>query len=228
MNTITVTSFASFIRQLETLPSATGLTLFRGQPIQGELLPAIARPDPTQDTAVKEKAMLRELQRIGASLLPRGKIDAWELFVTARHFGMATRLLDWTANPLAALWFACAPFQGGDAYVYVLAAEPLLFNTAKGPFDQVKTRVYKPRLTNPRIIAQDGWFTVHRYSKKAKRFVRMERNPEINKSLTEIRIGASLRASMVVALDRYGVSERTLFPDLVGLCGYLNWKMGGP
>ncbi|GAA80474.1 hypothetical protein P20495_2989 [Pseudoalteromonas sp. BSi20495] len=30
--------------------------------------------------------------------------------------------------------------------------------------------------------------------------------------------------TMLKALDRHGVNSHTLFPDLEGLCKYLNWK----
>lgn len=118
---------------------------------------------------------------MGAALLPEPTADDWELLVVAQHFAMATRLLDWTSNPLAALWFSCSSPEKGDCYVYSLAADSLLIPPEKvgSPFEQAKTRVFQPRLNNPRIVAQDGWFTAHRFSKQSNRFVALEKNPEI-------------------------------------------------
>ena len=35
-------------------------------------------------------------------------MNQWELMSLAQHHGMATRFLDWTENPLLAMWFAVA------------------------------------------------------------------------------------------------------------------------
>ena len=70
--------------------------LFRGQSCDGPLLPKIARKNPKQDTTEKEKKMLEELRR-RANLFIGNKMDNWDLMVYAQHFGMATRLLDWTS-----------------------------------------------------------------------------------------------------------------------------------
>ncbi|EPL3174644.1 hypothetical protein NOY08_005015, partial [Serratia marcescens] len=82
----------------------------------------------------------------------------------------------------------------------------------------------RPKLNNPRIIAQHGWFTAHKYSKSSKKFVPLEKNNEISESVQEIKIPEDTREKLLKSLDRHGVSSRTLFPDLEGLCKYINWK----
>ena len=114
----------------------------------------------------------------------------------------------------------------GDTYVYALIADELLDKDVytKDPFASARTRVFQPRLSNQRIIAQDGWFTLHRFSKSAHAFVPIDVNPDTKKHLAEIRIPSYRRDRILKSLDRHGITRRTLFPDLEGLCSYLNWK----
>ena len=219
-----VTNFAEFIQEVESLSENSELMLFRGQAKKGNLLPSIAREEPSHDSTAEEKGLIKELRRMGSSILPRTDMDDWELLVVAQHFGMKTRLLDWTSNPLAALFFACNDWQKGNVYVYALDADQFLSEPQKGPFETGKTQVIRPNLNNPRIIAQHGWFTAHKFSRKTKKFVPLEKNNEIKTAVIEIRIPKDARATLLKSLDRHGVSSRTLFPDLEGLCKYLSWK----
>jgi len=74
------------------------------------------------------------------------------------------------------------------------------------------------------MVAQHSWFTVHRYSTKSKGFVPLEKNAQTKDSLVEYTIAADKRQDILRELDRCGINESTLFPDLGGLCQYLNWK----
>ena len=110
--------------------------------------------------------------------------------------------------------------------MYALKADTFLDKNIyeKDPFELTKTCVFQPRLNNERIIAQHGWFTLHRFSTKNRRFVPLDKNSEIKESVTELTISEKSRIDILRSLDRYGINSRTLFPDLEGLCKYLNWK----
>lgn len=229
MKTVKIETFSDFVTLMEEAATQDQLMLYRGQPVKRNLLPRIARSDPSIDTTDLEKKMLAELRRLGASFLDGNHHDDWELLVSAQHYGLATRLLDWTSNPLAALWFACASESTGNGYLYSLDASDLIIppDNDKGPFNQGKTRVFRPRMNNARIVAQHGWFTAHRFSSKTEGFVKLEHNKDIKNQITEVVVPEPQKKSLLKSLDRHGTSYRTLFPDLEGLCKFLTWKLHG-
>jgi hypothetical protein len=53
------------------------------------------------------------------------------MYFSAQHFGMPTRLLDWSTNPLAALFFACEGEDGKDGFVYAMDARRVIPENAK-------------------------------------------------------------------------------------------------
>lgn len=204
------------------------VVLFRGQSDDDSLLPSVARNNPKLDTTETEKEMLTELKRQTQLKINIQMKDDWEWLIYAQHFGMKTRLLDWSSNPLTALWFACSNEYKlkNDSYVYIFSAnsEYLVKNKAnESPFDQKLTRILKPALNNERIIAQAGWFTAHVYSNSTKSFVKMETNKNLKKFIFQLQIPSHIKLEILKKLSVFGVNSQSLFPDVVGTCIHINW-----
>jgi hypothetical protein len=66
--------------------------------------------------------MRLEFESVGRQLVPSdAQRDKWGWYFLMAHYGAPTRLLDWTVNPLVALYFAVASYNpGSDAAVWAI------------------------------------------------------------------------------------------------------------
>jgi len=93
---------------------------FRGQHDAGwPLTPKLYRKKfySADENEIRQEFQSRAIQMIQG----RAPVDKWEWYFLMQHYGAPTRLLDWTDNPLIALYFALADNPGGsDAAVWAL------------------------------------------------------------------------------------------------------------
>ena len=75
-----------------------------------------------------EKSLITRFKERSVPYLKNRIDDSWELLFLMQHYGMPTRLLDWTENPLIALFFALSSARRSedgsyqnDAAVWVLS-----------------------------------------------------------------------------------------------------------
>jgi len=222
-----ITDVGQLIDEVESI-AGDDLLLFRGQNCNKPLLPKIARKNPANDTTKIEQNMLHELKRRTARHpLVLGK-DDWDALVVAQHFGMSTRLLDWTTNPLIALWFAVIdenPKKGGYVYMFPVTDDLILDRERElDPFSTGKTRVFKPSINNERLSAQSGWFTAHKYSKQSMRFVDLHKNKELKRKVLMKSVRCENKTRLRKALDRVGINQESMFLGLEGTCRYVDWS----
>ncbi|AFZ31762.1 FRG domain protein [Gloeocapsa sp. PCC 7428] len=202
--------------------------LYRGQRRDLHLLPKIARISTTIPVLEAEQAMLNNFKLLSVPLLKEKPDNDWEWLAIMQHHGLATRLLDWSVIPLAALWFTvCKPAaenQNGVIWLFHPDAEDYI-STLKpqDPFQIDRISLLQPRLVTERIKAQWGWFTAHYYDVEAGTFAALNTDPTYIPRLTKLIIPSDKFALFRFQLDRLGVNSAELFPDLEGLCAHLEW-----
>ena len=227
---VNIDSLNSFIGYLEE-ESTQGLVLFRGQCEDKPLLPKIARPEyKWKDNILKtECAMFEEFKRKSRPHLNFKPESDWDWLALAQHYGLATRLLDWTKNPLAALWFLVADpnklsKKHGIIWMFPVMGENIVDASDKlSPFECDSTKVFQPNHITKRIVVQDGWFTVHKYIEPARKFLRFEKLKRYRKSLTRIMIPYESFDKIRDQLNQCGINSASIFPDLGGLCSHIVW-----
>jgi hypothetical protein len=222
MNTDAVSELSGGMRLLvEVLLAARGSNRWwRGQACDWPLKPKANRePWCDRDPAYVYFAWSRSACSI--TPLPASLLDALAL---AQHHGLATPLLDWTSNPLIALYFAAAGCKGDDGAVYTVFAPPMdvrdaepRIETVGGPRvatgdarDKCHWFGFIPRVLNPRIDRQSGLFTYHSRGSSA-----------ISPDKTS-KVPADVKSDLLATLNIMGVNQSTVFPDLDGLAAYVN------
>jgi hypothetical protein len=171
-----------------------------------------------------ERFLFDAWKRRAAEYLAPRPVSDWEWLAIAQHHLLATRLLDWTTNPLVAAYFAVGEPSAGPAVVYAARfaqayRAPLDINklepwTCGGPF------IFRPGSIVPRITRQGGLFTVHDPPDEP-----LRDRPDLV-ALRELRIESRYRPGLLSELAFYGITSASLFPDLDGLSRFLNWSAG--
>jgi FRG domain len=172
------------------------------------------------------------------------KDEEWNLLFTMQHYGVGTRLLDWSESFSVALFFAFKNKpKDKDAVVWIL--DPLklnqisvnrsLYYTPKNTYanyikqlkDPVKkmafynSRAMYPMRNSDRIVAQQGMFTLQGIAGMP---LEEEHEGRLIQDgvLKKLIISKNLHSDVESFLKQSGISPFTMFPDLGGLAEHIN------
>ena len=163
-------------------------------------------------------SMFRSWKRRAIEYINRVPDNELDWLALAQHHGLATRLLDWTINPLVATYFAVSGEQEGDAIVYAHYTSEFMTSPTVKDLEAPGVRRIRPTGVAARLLRQGGTFTLHSPPNCA-----LDTALSQGDRLESVVVTKDYRKKLLFELSYYGFNEMTLFPDLDGLSRFVNW-----
>lgn len=227
----------SIADQWDSEQPATPTIWFRGQSsAEWSLLPGLYRPGnhPDDEDSFRDAFRLRAHPYL--SEVTYRPADDWDWYFLMQHYGLPTRLLDWSESALVALLFAVLDEDASrDGAVWVL--DPFVLNrevTKKGDIlyshgDRVLRRylspawesstpipktpiAFDPPYNSKRLVAQRGRFTIHGSDRRG-----VDAYALLRKRLLKIVVPGAEKWRVKEQLAFAGITESVIYPDLAGL-----------
>lgn len=231
-----ITSVREFMECVWQLPKDASVTrLYRGQTENWPLLPKLFRGSmQLKDRLHLERSLLDVFRDRCLYLLPSIPADDYEMASLAQHYGISTRLLDWSGSPLIGLFFAVDAANPPCPTVFTYDASNDQFEVGRkigGSLygEHPITAVISPASHSYRIVAQAGKHTVHptfQCELKSLEVKPMSQLPENDSRLATISINPQSVKAIKSELRELGIHSATIYGDLGSVCKEIQDELG--
>lgn len=229
-----INSFIELIEMLEKdFGDYGGSIWYRGQTKSSHsLLPSYLRIEHST-----EKTLLSAFKQNATMLTDKQPSNSFDWMFVMQHYGIPTRLLDWSESPLVALYFALQKSKdNNESDAVIWALKPTELNKNAG-IDEEKEDFFIPSFdyqvingysiesisdtpaklnpvaviatrNNPRIQAQMGVFTIHHKNK-----ISIEDIGDKSHIIKYV-IKKEAKPSILKQIELFGITKFQLFPEL--------------
>ena len=194
------------------------------------LLPSLVR---VPGGLSKEQPLFHKYRQAAAHLMKERDSD-WDTLFDMQHYGIPTRLLDWTETLGVAVFFALGT-EPNEAAVYLL--DPTKLNRQatgsreikhsddpgfsyrsvywnKVPFAPRLPIALEPPFQNGRLFAQRGTFTVHGDDERSL-------DAQCPDCIRKVLLPSVARKGAAEFLQFASLNELSIFPDMVGIASHI-------
>lgn len=188
--------------------------LFRGQTQEWPIIPSVGRLGNKYNLDTEQEIFF-QFKRNYMRFYPFRLEGDMDILMLGQHYGLPTRLLDWSLNPLVALYFAVSD-QEGDGVVYIKKWH----QEGKAQEGKVESDIFDLNLNHKilipdnfdiRFVNQDGVFEYFKHPNK-------NLNNEELKKLIKFKIPNNRKKEIRKQLFKINYNSTQIKPTLDSLC----------